>query len=368
VSFESARLAAYAGDCIEEGRPIGFLIKLADTLEDTPGCFLNLYSAEAGDSRNLALRPALELLWSSAVEVETYAFDIMLEYGRAFELPDSFSGGGVWAASFHGVDEYRTPTLQIRTCEERSEGSWRRAMGVFRPDAEEYHARVLAARDPVELGSEFEAEVVDTWILTGPAETRAVLWTFESPTGSVHEAAAEYAGNYRWHVAFTPNEPGTWRYRWTHNFLPVSFHSPSGEFHVRAESLEQVLRELSLLRSLADGGGADDRGRVHRRLYALEREGMSLLTPETYRSTPGIELKEAIRAARSALWGREVPDTIPLVSHSLISEVGGVPLRDPVPGGSRHGPTWHSTQAHHGSARGPVQRLIALLPRLRRRR
>ncbi len=359
IVFESPSLARYAAERIQEGKPILLLVKLTDAQEDTPGCFFNLYSGEHGDSRNVARRPSLALEWSSPSEVESVTHQVLLEHGRVCELPRQPAGGGSWAATFEAEAGADAPAIQVCEGTGNDAGSWRRATFPFEPSGEWFQLRLLAMPDPLELGDVFEAELADTWILTGPAERQTVPWQFESPSGAVHRVEAEYLGRYRWRVRFAPDEPGTWRFHWTQSFLPEPYRSAPGEFGVWASSLDAVLRHLTGLEEAAAAEGLDPSA-LYLRLYALERAGMRLLSPAEFRGEPGEKLRAAIRSVRERLWGKQMPDPIPMHSHRLTTEIDGVRLRDPVPDGSGY------ERAGDGRRDGRGGR-PTLLQRLRRR-
>ena len=361
--FQSAALADYAADRIRHGKPVLLLLKLTDQQEDLPGCFLNLYSGEHGDSRNTARRPTLDLEWSSETEVESVAHDVFLEYGRVCEFPRRNSGGGTWAASFDADPEFACPALQVREGTGDSAGPWRRLSLPFETEGEWLQLRALAMPDPIELGGPFEAELADTWVLTGPPEEQSVRWFFESPTGSLHSVEAEYSRQYRWTVRFTPDEPGAWRYFWTQDFLPEPYRSTTGEFHVRGASLDEVVRHLTLLEKAIQGTPPQDRHALYLQFYALERDGMRLLEPEDHGGAGGQGFADAIQRVRSVLWGKPVPDPMPMQSHRLLRELNGVELLEPIPGGSRYGPAEADSGNKSKRKRGPLRRLASRLLR-----
>jgi hypothetical protein len=337
--FQSAALTAYASDRISRGEPVLLLLKLADAHEDLPGCFLNLYSGEHGDSRNTIRRPKLDLQWSSSAEAECVAHDVFLEYGRVCDFPRQPSGKETWAASFEREEGYRAPTLQVRHGTGDSAGPWRTASYPFEGSGDWFQVRLLAMPDPVALGDTFEAELADTWVLTGPPEKQSVPWIFESPTGVIHKVEAEYSGQYRWRISFKPDEPGRWQYHWTQEFLPEPYRSATGEFHVWGATLDAVVEHLARLAEAVASTARADRHGLYLQLHSLQREGMRLLEPDAYRSAAGEELRAAIRRVRSALWGKPVPEVIPMESHQLVRELEGVELRDPIPEGTSYGPS-----------------------------
>jgi hypothetical protein len=360
--FESGALARHAAERIRNGKPLLLLLKLADAQEDTPGLFFNLYSGEHGDSRNVARRPRLDLEWSSSAEVESVAHDVFLEYGRVCELPRQTAGSGTWTFSFETEAECGALSVQVREGNGGVSGPWRAATLPFEPQAEWFQLRLLAMPDPIELGEHFEAELADTWVLTGPPEDQQVPWHFESPSGVVHTVAAEYTGGYRWRIRFTPDEVGTWRYHWSQDFLPQPYRSANGEFRVWAGRIDEVVRLLDRLAETVGATAPVDRPSLYLRLYALEREGMSLLTPAEYRGTDGERLRAAVRRVRSSLWGRPVPDPIPMLSHRLVSRLDGAESGDPVLDASGY--------EERGKQRGqrrdgaPLRRLRRVLRRL----
>jgi len=362
--FESDALARYAAERIRDGKPLLLLLKLTDGQEDTPGLLFNLHSSEHGDSRNTARRPRLQLGWSCPTEVESVAHDVFMEYGRVCELPRQRSELGLWTASFEMAPEHAAPTIQVREGTGDEAGPWRRASLPFEPEGEWFQPRLLAMPDPIELGDHFEAELADTWILTGPPERQSVPWHFESPSGEVHTVAAEYVGRCRWHVRFTPDEVGTWRYYWTQDFLPEPYRSATGEFCVWGGSLDAVMGHLAQLEEAVIEASRDDRRRLRPRLYALEREGMRLLAPREYRGTTGEQFRAAIRRIRSGLWGKPMPDPIPMESHRLVTEVDGVALREPILDGSRYGPDRENASHAKHRKRSPLRRLRRLASHL----
>jgi len=305
------------------------------------------------------------LEWRSPSEVESVAHDVFLEYGRTCELPEQRSGSGQWMASFEAQPGYAVPAIQVREGTGEVAGPWRRATFPFEPEGEWFQLRLLAMPDPVELGDRFEAELADTWILTGPAERQSVPWSFESPSGVRHTVEAEYLGRYRWRVQFVPDELGTWRYHWTQTFLPEPYMSAAAEFFVWAESIEQVMRHLARLEEAVTGASREARRGLRPRLHALQREGMRLLPPHEYRGIAGERFRASIRRVRSGLWGKSVPDPIPMESHRLAREVDGMALRDPTPDGSRYGP---GSDDGHRPKRSPLRRLRRLASRLAGRR
>ena len=362
--FESTALSSYAAERVRRKKPLLLLLKLTDAQEDTEGCFFNLYSGEHGDSRNTVRRPSLALEWSSPSEVESVSHQVFLEYGRVWELPKQRAGSGHCMASFEADPGYAVPIVQVREGTGDTAGAWHGIAFPFEPRGEWFQVRLLAMPDPVELGQSFVAELADTWVLTGPPERQSVLWSFESPSGASHSAQAEYLGRYRWRAELLPDELGTWRYRWTQDFLPERYLSAVGEFCVWASNLDQVMRHLAQLEKDVSGASRDVRRRLRPRLHALERAGMRLLTPDEYRGAGGERFRAAIRGVRSALWGKAVPVPIPMRSHSLVREIDGVELRDPIPEGTHYGAGLEDDGRAGKPGPGPARRLRRLVSRV----
>ena len=215
-------------------------------------------------------------------------------------------------------------------------------------------------------GTSFGAELADTWILTGPPEAQHVPWHFESPSGAVHKVAAEYVGKYRWRIRFTPDEVGTWRYHWTQDFLPEPYRSATGEFRVWAGCLDEVVRHLARLDERVAATDRVDRTSLYLRLYALEREGIRLLTPARYRGADGERFRAAVRRVRSSLWGKPVPDPIPMRSHRLVTRLDSAGSQDPVLDAS--GYEERAKRRNPRRSGNPLRRLRSKLQRLGFRR
>ncbi|MGB5526683.1 MAG: hypothetical protein WBN79_07475, partial [Gemmatimonadota bacterium] len=88
--------------------------------------------------------------------------------------------------------------------------------------------------------------------------------------------------------------------------------------------------------------------------------------PEDHRGAAGQAFADAIQRVRSSLWGKAVPQPIPLQSHILVREVGGVPLRDPIPEGSSYGLAGGDTGSREKPKNSPLRRLRRLGSRLLR--
>jgi hypothetical protein len=91
---------------------------------------------------------------------------------------------------------------------------------------------------------------------------------------------------------------------------------------------------------------------------------MRLLTPDDYRGAVGQAFRAGIRSVRTALWGKPVPETIPMESHQLVSEMDGMELRDPIPSGSRYGLAGEDDRRRKKRNRSIVRRLRRVTSRL----
>ena len=93
--------------------------------------------------------------------------------------------------------------------------------------------------------------------------------------------------------------------------------------------MDRVMRHLGLLEKSVSEAPRASMHRYRLILYTLEREGMRLLTPGEFRGAPGEAFRASIRRIRSGLWGKPVPEPIPMLSHKLVREQGGVALPEP---------------------------------------
>ena len=334
--FQSRALTDYVADRVSAGEPLLFLLKLPDSLEDRPGVFLSLFSANHGDLLNDARRPRLEVDWESRREAERLLWPVHLEHGRTLELPPTPSSPGTWVTSFLPDPKSMAPIVETRSGGAGETTPWATGPRASAPDAEWVQMRIRAVKHPVALGQVFTTELTDTWIVTGPPEEQQVEFLFTSPSGAIHRLDAAYEGGWKWTIRFAPDEVGPWRYRWTQRFCTRPYESPVGRFDVFADTLDTILAALDAV-GAAVGGGTMDLQAGQGRLMALEREGMRLLTAETFRGDPGHRLRDAVRDVRSAIWGRPLPDPIPLTSHELRTELAGRTLPEPIPHGRSYG-------------------------------
>ena len=342
--LSSPQLAAYATERITERLPLLFLLKLSDLQEDVPGMVLPLYSANHGDSRNFGRRPRLVLEWESSAEKDVQEEWVFLEHGRSFSPPRiSTRDCDSVAVTFFPENDSEMPTIEIREgsaggASDGGASNWTRAGSLIRPQGDWLELRVSAAHDPVPLGTAFEATLRDTWVLSGPPESQDVTWHFLSPTGNRHTIAAEYRDGFTWGIHFVPDEPGPWQYRWEQRFLDEPYVSATGHFDVLARDRQSVLTYLERITSEIEAAAASSPAEIppqlRIRFSRLERAGVGLETPESFRSAPGEELRRGVDAARSALRGRSDAGSDPDGSPST----PGGPAPDPSePALPRHG-------------------------------
>ena len=332
VTFESSRLTRYVATRTAAGESLRLLIKLSDSVEDVPGVRLVFYAAEYGDSLSASRRPRLELEWEHADEVALVERDIWLEGWRSTELgPLPCTPHQPLAVSFKPKQGYEAPVVYVRP---GAGQQWRRVDAAFTIDADAFEVRVAAVVNPIELGEAFEAELEETWTTRGPPEEQEVLWSFVSPSGVEHEIPGEYQGGFRWKVGFVPDELGRWSFRWSH-CLDSQQTGPRGCFDVTATRIEPILERLRAIPpAVGDGAASRDPMFVERQRFVfsrLQRGAISLLDPVSYRSHMSGELRVALRKARSALWGRQMPAEIPMWSMPRHVEWEGRPVREPFP-------------------------------------
>jgi len=317
IVLRSADLADYATERTRDGKPLLFLLKLSDFQEDLPGSVLTLWSGNQGDSRNVARRPALTLSWRSPAELRSVEKRILLEYGRRIELPriDTHAAHSM-AWTFESEADSLAPTLELRGGAGDRVWNWSRMAQASKAPGDWAELRLLAVRDPLVLGGSFVSRLADTWVLTAAPEEQEVVWRFRSPSGVEHPVTAEYEGNFRWFVQFTPDELGPWRYRWSSRFTPRGYTSPWGAFDVvlsgRANGRAQLKRFLGELKELDLRDDPEARTRRMIRFTRLERAVLLQETPESFNSPAGSATRDLLNEIRGLL-GETVPDPIPLL-------------------------------------------------------
>ncbi len=318
--FESAALAAYVEAQSRQRAPLRFLLKLSDPLEDEPGTLLHLYTVDHGDLRNLGRRPVLDLTWSAPRTVASSRRRVHLENGRHV-VSERLDVRGVrtLAVSFlaeEGADEAGLPTLQVRGGRGDEPGPWRSAAYPLDVEWSWAQVRVIAGRDPLELGGAFESSLRDTWVRTAPPEEQEVRFRFESPRGRRFEVPGTYQGDYTWSVSFVPDEVGRWRYGFEEDFLKKHYTSAEAFFDVvvldRENAREQLRALADRLRAEPEAVGEVPIPELAPSFWRLERAALRLETPESLASESGRELMERLTEVRELLGGREVPERLKL--------------------------------------------------------
>ncbi len=315
IIFSSESLSSYVTDQIGENKPLMFLLKQSDYLEDTPASRISLYSSNHGDNRNVNRRPHLLLEWESKDEILQIKKRINLEHGRTYFLPKiENSEGKIIAVSFNPDPGYESPIIEVREGDDESTSSWRRVDGPFKAKWKWLEFKITSAMDPVVLGNEFRAISKDTWIENGPPEKQNVEWNFLSPSGILHKVHATYIGKYEWEVNFHPDELGRWRYYWTHRFNPNPYKSALGSFDVIIRNQEGIKKQLQLL--------GEKMRRANLKTYyeriktfgpsfnRLERGALSFETPESFASESGDDLRNRLDEVRELIWKKPIPEFI----------------------------------------------------------
>ena len=314
VAFESMELAKYVEKRVAVEGPLLFLLKLSDTLEDTPGSVLHFFSANHGDDQSPARRPRCVIDWRAPRELAGLVEDVLLEHGRSLILPRlKAKGMGSVAVSFEPAEGCEAPTIHVRGGKDGVVSEWKPADHPLEVDWDWFEVRLAAYGNPVPFGTPFEAEVRDTWVRTGPPEEQEVPWTFISPTGIEHRVLAAYVGDSRWRVRFMPLELGRWRYRWTQRFIEQPYESAEGFFDVVGEgraAIGEALRALGNEVEQSPYPPSNHRVVVFgARFLRLQRALMRLQTPETFpMSQNGVDGGSdgpALDAVRRKLGGRD---------------------------------------------------------------
>lgn len=323
LEFSGDRLAQYVARQIEAHEPVRFLLKVSDQDEDQPGRWVQVFSGNTGDDRNVVTRPALTVTWTAASELEQISRDIYLEYGRS-QLVEFDPGPDVqtMSAAFTPDSAAPAPWLTYRECSESGRecsdsgwSDWRRLKLPVKLNGGRVQVKVAAVHDPVTLGSAFETRLKDPFLTTAPPEQQRVPWRFVSPGGEVTQVPAEYLGDYVWGIQFVPAELGRWRYSWTQEFTTPPYASEEGSFDVVAGDLDNINQQLAVLLSdIEEAGETDSERRYQRfetRFLALQRAAMRELTPRSYRNDIGAETRRLMNDVRGAIGGEPVPVPMP---------------------------------------------------------
>lgn len=314
LQFESDALDSYIEQRLKEGKPLLFLLKLADVYEDFPGTVLVIYSGNYGDDLGSERRPYLMLEWDSPFEAFRFEKSISLEHGREVihRLPDL--GNYQWVVITFVPDiEFETPMIEVRYSLPNAQYSqWQEVLAPIAVVGNALEVKLRAVHNPLVLGDLFEAKIRNTWSPAGPPETQRLIWSFEDPMGREHTVDAKYLGDFHWSVQFQPSSVGRWRYWWTEHFTGAPHISAPGIFDVIGGDLENIRQQLIAFREhIATSGlrSPDKRYREYGMAFMkLEREVMRALTPERFDSELGKEVRILIREIRTDLSDNDVPD------------------------------------------------------------
>jgi len=336
IAFHSPRLDDCVSARISTGKPLLFLLKLSDYHEDIPGAQLAVYSGNHGDSHDSSRRPRLIIDWEVPCRRLCLEERVHLEYGRTLVLPRvAVEAGAVYGLSFEKDAEYREPLVELRHGEGDQPSPWQRALRTFTAIGDWVEVRLVAASDPIVLGQPFTAEVRNSWVVSGAPADQVLRWVFISPTGEECVTFARYEGGFTWKVHFLPNAIGPWRYYWSHNFGRTRFVSSVGRLDVIGGDGTNVRAQLDVLaeeiRVARRRRSSEQLEKLRVRFAQLQRAAMQLQQPETFRSSEGDDLRRRLQDIRSLLWGRKVPDPIPMKSMPLRWEVDGKALPEPIP-------------------------------------
>jgi hypothetical protein len=292
LSFHSPALTEYVQEQVDSDRPLLFLVKLSDDLEDQDGTILALFTSNCGDTCTIAHRPRLRLEWTNSAEIRSLEHHIVLEHGRStvlprLDAPDMCS----LAVSFQPESGFATPRVQVRGGRGESLCEWLDAGLPVDVEWDWVEVRLDSFENPVPIGQELEVRFRETEVRTGAPESQPVHWLFTSPSGRAHSSAGQYLGEYTWEIRFAPDEVGRWSYCWTHQFKNRRYFSPTGHFDVTvpdADTAEAALVEFGS--KVARSKLANGKQRICAfgdEFKRLERAVMRLEAPETFDLTGG---------------------------------------------------------------------------------
>ncbi|NNE18934.1 MAG: DUF5060 domain-containing protein [Myxococcales bacterium] len=310
--FSSGALTGYVQRGVASSEPLLFLLKLSDSDEDLVRDHLSLYSAEEGDSLSANRRPKLTVEWHAPTEVVGWKQEVLLENGRSLELAKlPTKGAERWALSFQPKPGYGSPVIEVRGGSSSSSSEWRSAAIPLEVDWDWIQVRVVAATNPVSLGTTFDSEFEDTWVTSGKPQEQSVTWNFTDPLGRRIQLRGSYEGHYRWRVAFNPKIPGRWSYYLKHELSWKPYQGEEVVFDVLSDDLTIVLDYLEDLAERIDASNLKSpRAKFETfgdEFLRLERAGIQLLTPEVFRSEKGVRLSSRIDEIRREL-GEALPE------------------------------------------------------------
>ncbi len=310
--FSSGALTGYVQRCLASSKPLLLLLKLSDSDEDLVRDELVLYSAEEGDSHSAGRRPKLKVDWHVPTEVVGWKREVLLENGRSLEFPRiPMKGANRWAASFHPRSGDERPVIEVRGGGAGPPSEWRSAAIPFEVDWDWIQVRLVAAVNPVALGTAFESEFVDTWVPDAKPEDRTVTWHFTDPLGREIELRGSYEGQFRWRVAFSPKVPGRWSYYVDHDLNWPPYRSEEVVFDVLGDDLTIVLDHLEDLAERIEASNLTSRSAKFEtfgdEFLRLERAGIQLLSPVEFRSQRGVQFSSRVDEIRREL-GEALPE------------------------------------------------------------
>jgi hypothetical protein len=152
---------------------------------------------------------------------------------------------------------------------------------------------------------------VDTWVPDAKPEEQTVTWHFTDPSGREIQLRGSYEGHFRWRVAFYPKVPGRWSYYLDHDLNWPPYRSEQVVFDVLSDDLTIVLDHLEDLAERIEASNLmTPRAKFETfgdEFLRLERAGIQLLTPETFRSERGVQFSSRIDEIRREL-GEALPE------------------------------------------------------------
>lgn len=321
IVFYSEKVTDYIDERIRSEKPLLFMLKLSDYLEDTPNSRFSIYAANYGDDRNTQKRPKLVLKWGSKNEIKHIAEEITLEYGRDYLFPKiSIDGANSYHVSFLGKSGLKDPFIQVRGGKIDNVSVWGNVDGNIKENWDWIQFKITAVEDnPIVLGNNFKERIRDTWITSGSVESQKVDYFFISPSGKIIKVSANFVGDFEWQIKYQPYEIGRWRYFWQHEFTGDITKSSIGVFDVIGGNKTNLLRQLKLLiKEMRESNLLTHYERMERfevRFIRLQRAIMGSHSPESFYSMKAQPFKELLDEARSLFWQDSIPKKLPLKAY-----------------------------------------------------
>lgn len=310
IQFSSESLNIYLSDRINKKKPLLFLIKLSDYLEDTPNSRIALFSANHGEDYNVLRRPKLKIKWSSNKEVKAFQKEVTLEYGRTYYTGRIYTEARNIAVSFKPVSGFEKPTIEMRGWDGNKISNWQHVEYPASLGFEWMEFKLHAVTNPVVLGQAFISSIRDTWIVSKPPEEQSVEWEFVSPSGKKVKQLAKYMDDFEWTIEFIPNELGRWSYSWNTSFTKKPYISEQGYFDAVIGDDKNIREQLRLLKErIAVAGLKTHYERMKEfeiEFSRLERAFMQSQTPEIFGSVRGEAVLRELDEVRELLWGKPI--------------------------------------------------------------